>query len=104
MENSRGLGDANDGDRSLGLSSRDEDGVDSSDWQQELGREHVVPLKASPEQSPVCGRQRSLALSPGGTCSDSARGGSGRSVTPKEVYSRLSKNNAYIGFFHYAPR
>lgn len=94
-------GDANDDDVPLVLSSRDEGGVDISEWQQELGREHVVPLKASPEHSPVC---FALALSPSGGSSDSTRGGSGRSVTPKKVYSRLSKTNAYIGFFHYAPR
>lgn len=105
MEDRRGPGDANDDDIYMGLASHDEGGVDISEWQQELGCEHVIPLKASPEQSPVC-EQRSLALSPvGGARPDSARGGGdGRSVTPKKVYSRLSKTNAYIGFFHYAPR
>lgn len=101
MEDRAEPGDANYGDLSLGLSSRDEGGVKINEWQQELGREHVVPLKASPEHSPVC---FALALSPSGASSDSSRGGSGRSVTPKKVYSRLSKTNAYIGFFHYAPR
>lgn len=107
MENRRGPSDANGSNSSLSLSSRDGSGFDSSgDWQQGLGREHVVALKPSPEEFPFAtGQQRSLFPDGASSGSDSDRGhGGGLCVTPKKVYSRLSKNNAYIGFFHYAPR
>lgn len=74
-------------------------------WQQDLGREQIVPLKAAPESRLRGFLREDRSPSPTGARSLPSTGLSDKPVViPKKVYSRLSKNSPYIGFFHYAPR